>query len=431
MRMVKLGEILTESKIESTNPDPDRRITVKLFLKGIEKRPHEAGVEGATKYFTRKAGQFIYGKQNLFKGAFGIIPKELDGFDSSSDIPAFDVREDCLPEWLYYFLKQGDFYKTLESIATGTGSRRIQPSRLFEIEMPLPDIHEQKKIIRESINSEEKFNVLFKEFQQQVHLISKLRESILQDAIYGKLSRQSENRENAIALLQKIKNEKIELGLKEKELPTIKENEVPFKLPTGWLWCRLGDICVKIGSGSTPRGGRAVYKSEGIKFLRSQNVYNDGLFFDNVAYIDKTTHSKMSATKVLPNDILLNITGGSIGRSALVPEDFDEANVSQHVTIIRLANGLQNKFIHNIILSPYFQDKIMEVQTGGNREGLAKKNMELMLIPLPPLSEQKDIVAKVDELMQLCNGLEKEIVNSQQFVKKLMQNILKEAFRKN
>ena len=102
-KKVKLGSVLTESKIESANPNPDKRITVRLNVKGVEKRPFEAGVEGGTKYYIRKAGQFIYGKQNLFKGAFGIVPTELDGFESSQDIPAFDVNKICLPEWLFYF----------------------------------------------------------------------------------------------------------------------------------------------------------------------------------------------------------------------------------------------------------------------------------------------------------------------------------------
>ena len=107
-KKVKLGDILIESKDESAKSDPDKRITVRLNIKGVEKRAFEPGIEGATKYYVRKARQFIYGKQNLFKGAFGIIPKELDGFESSSDIPAFDVSSECLPQWLFYFLKQGD-----------------------------------------------------------------------------------------------------------------------------------------------------------------------------------------------------------------------------------------------------------------------------------------------------------------------------------
>ena len=125
MKTIKLGQLWKESKIESTNPDSDKRIKVKLNVQGVEKRPDKNDQKGATKYFIRKAGQFIYGKQNFHKGAFGIVSKELDNFESSSDIPAFDIIEGCSPEWLFYYFKQGDFYRELEKYSKGTGSRRL------------------------------------------------------------------------------------------------------------------------------------------------------------------------------------------------------------------------------------------------------------------------------------------------------------------
>ena len=146
---VKLGTLLTESKIISQNPNPDNRIRVKLNLMGIEKRPLTKDKKGATKYYIRKAGQFIYGKQNLHKGAFGIIPEELDGFESSLDIPAFDVDQSCYPEWIYYFFRKSDFYLNLENLAKGVGSKRIQPKQIFDLEIYLPTKKEQRKILDE------------------------------------------------------------------------------------------------------------------------------------------------------------------------------------------------------------------------------------------------------------------------------------------
>jgi type I restriction enzyme S subunit len=238
---------------------------------------------------------------------------------------------------------------------------------------------------------------------------------ILQLAIQGKLTsewrKKSTTNDSANNLLKQVELEKrllIKSGkLKsERQLPVVEEESEPFSLPAGWTWTRLGTICIKIGSGSTPRGGKDVYKSEGIKFIRSQNVYNEGLVFKNVAYIDNATHARMQGTKVLADDILLNITGGSIGRCALVPNPFDEANVSQHVTIVRLASVLENEFVHLLMMSPFFQDYIMLTQTGGNREGLAKKNMELMLVPLAPLPEQRAIIEIVKQLFTEVDQLE-------------------------
>lgn len=180
----------------------------------------------------------------------------------------------------------------------------------------------------------------------------------------------------------------------------------PFPLPSSWSWVRLEDLTVKLGAGSTPLGGKKVYQSAGIKFLRSQNVWNDGLRLGDVAFIDEKTHAEMRGTWVEPGDILLNITGASIGRSAVVPDGFDAANVSQHVAIVRLADKRSRRFVHLCITSPYFQRRVMDVQVGVSREGLSMKRLRDFVIPLPPPDEQKHIVAKVDQLMALCDELE-------------------------
>lgn len=257
--------------------------------------------------------------------------------------------------------------------------------------------------------------------------VTDLKNVVLELAIRGKLIKQDQDQsaESEYEFIKYAKSivdkNKVNSKLNDKQ---ITKNEVPFKLPENWIWVRLGNICSKIGSGSTPRGGKNVYQSEGVKFIRSQNVYNSGLIFENVVFIDSITHKKMINTKVISNDLLLNITGGSIGRCALVPKDFDEANVSQHVTIVRLLPDIDHKFVHRFILSPYFQKKIMQVQTGANREGLAKKNMELMLVPLPPYNEQKKISNRVDELFNLCDRLDDFIEQSSKKQSQILNAVL-------
>jgi len=187
---------------------------------------------------------------------------------------------------------------------------------------------------------------------------------------------------------------------------------------------------MRIGSGSTPRGGKETYISDGIKFIRSQNVWNNGLKLDNIAYISKEIHNKMSYTCVMPKDILLNITGASIARSCLVPDNFDEGNVNQHVSIIRLINVDIRNYLHLSIISPYFFNSIMSIQVGISREGLSKKNLELFLVPIPPLNEQKRIVAKVDQLLKLCDKLEERLNNANKLSAELMESALNGEGRK-
>ena len=241
--------------------------------------------------------------------------------------------------------------------------------------------------------------------------IARLRELILTLAVQGKLVRQDPTDEPASVLLERIRAEKARLVRegrirKEKPLAAIAEEEKPFALPVGWEWARLNQLLTKIGAGSTPLGGKEVYVSEGIKFLRSQNVWNDGLRLTDVAYIKPETHRKMSGTVVLAGDILFNITGASIGRCAIVPVSFDEANVSQHVTIIRPTLPTVTCYLHLVLISPHVQQTVMDVQVGVSREGLSIGKLGQFLVPIPPLAEQSRIVTRVEELMAVCDTLE-------------------------
>ncbi|PYE38459.1 restriction endonuclease subunit S [Psychrobacter fozii] len=251
----------------------------------------------------------------------------------------------------------------------------------------------------------------------ELYGITKLRELILELAVRGKLVPQDDNDEPASVLLEKISDEKAYL-IKEGEikktklLPELTEDEKPFESPQGWCFYRLGDLVEKLGSGSTPRGGRNAYVSEGIPFLRSQNVRNEGLDDSDIAYISSETHQRMNNTIVYPGDILLNITGASLGRTIIFPNTYPEANVSQHVTIIRLIDPNITPFIYLCIRSPLLQKIVWERQVGMAIEGLSKKVLELFEIPIPPLAEQKRVVAKVDELMMLCDQLEQQTESS-------------------
>ena len=185
--------------------------------------------------------------------------------------------------------------------------------------------------------------------------------------------------------------------------PKCIEDEIPFELPKGWVWARMSCITSKIGSGSTPRGGAKVYVESGVPFLRSQNVYNDGLRLNDVAYIDESTNSSKSVSIVNGNDLLLNITGGSIGRCAIVPRDFPTANVNQHVMIVRLINRDCVSYLHAFITSDYLQRLILRRQLGSGRGGLSAETFSSFIVPIPPLAEQRRIVEKVEEIFALVD----------------------------
>lgn len=164
-----------------------------------------------------------------------------------------------------------------------------------------------------------------------------------------------------------------------------------------WPKVPLKYLASKIGSGKTPRGGAEVYSASGVMLLRSQNVHFDGLRLEDVVYIDENMDEEMASTRIQPNDVLLNITGASIGRCAVVPEVFGPANVNQHVCIIRpIYERLLPVFLNLVLQSSTIQGEIRFGENGSSREGLNFEQVGAFEIPLPSIFEQSAIVLKVD-----------------------------------
>ena len=255
-----------------------------------------------------------------------------------------------------------------------------------------------------------------------------LRQKILDLAIHGKLVPQDPNDEPASVLLERIKAEKERL-IKEGKIKRSKKSakssdtphyeQMPFEVPDSWEWTTIGNLCSKIGSGSTPKGSN--YSSEGVLFFRSQNVHNDGILLDDIKYISDEVHQSMIGTEVLPNDLLLNITGGSLGRCAIVPNEIDKGNVSQHVCILRPII-ISSNYFHALILSTFFS-KSMKI-TGSGREGLPKYNLEQMMFPLPPLAEQHRIVTEIERWFFLIDIIESSKEDLQTAIKQAKNKIL-------
>jgi len=160
---------------------------------------------------------------------------------------------------------------------------------------------------------------------------------------------------------------------------------------------RIKDIAAKITSGVTPDGGASGYLDNGIPLLRSQNVHFDGLRLDDVAYISAETHASMRGSQLRPRDVLLNITGASIGRCTFVPEGFAEGNVNQHVCIIRPGPCVEYKYLAAFISSSMGQDQILSTFTGASRQGLSHSDLGLIRIPFPKLKVQQELVAKIEQ----------------------------------
>ena len=190
-----------------------------------------------------------------------------------------------------------------------------------------------------------------------------------------------------------------------------------------WKMCTIGELITKVGSGVTPRGGEAVYKTEGHPFVRSQNVGN--LLLDDIAFIDEETHLRQKNTELQFNDVLLNITGASIGRSALVDKQIVGGNVNQHVCIIRTKENLVPSFICSFLLSNYGQRQIDSFQAGGNRQGLNFEQIKSIKITIPSKDEQIKIAKLLRAIDERIATQNKIIEKLQSLIKGLNDHILK------
>ncbi|MBV5306466.1 MAG: restriction endonuclease subunit S [Desulfobulbaceae bacterium] len=181
-------------------------------------------------------------------------------------------------------------------------------------------------------------------------------------------------------------------------------------LPPGWEFKTLDDLTIRLGSGITPTGGSEVYKGEGIIFIRSQNVTNNGLNLSDVVYIDNKIHQSMTRSEVLPFDVLLNITGASIGRCCFMPEGLGTANQNQHVCTIRLTNAnlYDAKILTSILSSPIGQQQIFRLNAGGNREGLNYQQLRTFQVPWPTSLERSKIariLTTIDSFIMKTEGV--------------------------
>jgi len=196
-------------------------------------------------------------------------------------------------------------------------------------------------------------------------------------------------------------------------------------IPADWNLHSLGELTTKIGSGITPTGGEKVYKFKGHPFVRSQNVGNGSLLLDNIVYIDDRIHNRFRSTEIKSGDVLLNITGASIGRSAVANDFLVGGNINQHVCILRPNNNILNPhFLSFFLLSNQGQKQIDSYQAGGNRQGLNNNQVRSIKIPVPSIDEQRAIAEVLIDVDNLLLSLEELIAKKRAIKQAVMQALL-------
>jgi type I restriction enzyme, S subunit len=200
----------------------------------------------------------------------------------------------------------------------------------------------------------------------------------------------------------------------------------------GWMKNKLAALTTKIGSGATPRGGEESYKSEGISLIRSLNVHDFGFRYRKLAFLDDAQANELSNVEVQPCDVLLNITGASVARCCIVPEDVLPARVNQHVSIIRpIADKLDANFLHYLLISKTYKDQLLQTgsEGGSTRQAITKAQIQDFTIEYPAtIAEQKAIVVKLDTMLIETHRLESLYQRKLATLDELKKILLHQAF---
>ena len=360
--------------------------------------------------------------------------------------------------YLHQYLQ---FYKdtVLVPLMKGAANVSLSMKDIAGVEVPLPPIKKQCELSAMFVSLQEKSLEFKKETDKQVEYVKLLRQNILQEAIEGKLTaawrkqhpvQKGDPDYDAEALFEQIQNEKYHTDLfapngahakkaksvssepirvtrKEKSLPPITEDEIPFEIPTGWKWVRLGEIVENITSGS--REWAKYYSDTGAIFLRMGNLSRESyeLRLDNIQHVRVPESSEGKRTRLLPFDLLFSITA-EIGNLGLIPKDFPEAYINQHTARIRFAQLVkQSLYFANALLAPGIR-KLYLPNAHGMKNSFRLDTLSFIPIPLPPLAEQKEIVARVEKHLQTITQLETQIATRESLTKQLMQGLLKDTF---
>ena len=362
------GSALTKSMFVPKSED-----TVKVYEQqhAINKK-HTLGTYYITReYFEDSMSGFEVQPGDIIVSCAGtigetyIMPEDMEQGIINQALMRVSLIPSIYDKFFLYYFDYG-LKKAAKEESNGSAIKNIPPFNVMKNWLfPITSIQEQRRIvgnIEKMYQWIDTIDVLQMQYSSDLEV---LKSKIIDAGIQGKLTEQLPEDGTAEELLERIAKEKKQL-IKEKKikatkaLPEITEDEIPFEIPVNWKWVRLADICSKITSGNTPAGGSkgGAYVTEGNCFFREQNIYNDGIHYEGMVYITDELLATRENSTVLPQDILLNITGGSIGRCALIPDDFSKGSINQHILIIRVIEPEIRQYIHKCLCSPYYQKLI-------------------------------------------------------------------------
>ena len=347
-------------------------------------------------------GQVLYSKLRPYLKKILIAP---DNGICTPELVPFNTYL-VYANYIVYVLRSPHIDYVVNSVTYGVKMPRVGTETMVNLLIPLPPLSEQKRIvakIEELLPLIGRYAVAYEKLEQfNAKFPEDIKKSILQYAIQGKLVEQRAEEGTGEELYQQIQTEKQHLIAekkikKEKTLPEIAEDEVPFDIPESWKWCRMSSLGIT-QTGNTPSKAHPEYQGKDIPFITPGDILDGGICYENQAL----SIAGMKVARICEAGSILQVCiGGSISKVAMT---------KQRVTFNQQINSItpfccDNRYIYYVMMSLYFS-KTMKEKAGGTATPIINRGIwNTLLLPLPPLAEQKRIVAKIEELLPLCEQL--------------------------
>jgi len=347
------------------------------------------------------------------------------------------------PRWLMYTINSPDFRGAISEYERGTTRKRISRTNLGLIHFPLPPVAEQKRIVAKVEALLTRVNAARARLAKVPAILKRFRQSVLAAACSGQLTADwradhptTASTERRRELLAKDREDQIKTnwrpgGRRTRARSPLHLSYNPVEeTPAEWLWCTFDEGTTLITKGSSPGWQGFDYQTAGVLFVRSQNVRWGTVDLTDKTFLPQRFNDEHAGSIIHTNDVLLNLVGASIGRSAVAPDETDGANCNQAVGIIRPVSGhLLPRWAMWYLLSCGAQEHIASTKADVARANFNLDDIRPMPLVLPPITEQSEIVRCVEALFTLADRIEARVQAATARVEKITQAILAKAFR--
>ena len=356
----RLGDYIREVNVRNRDLKVTNLLGVSISKEFMPSIANTIGTDMSAYKIVEK-GQFAYGPVTSRNGDKVSIAL-LDEYDNAIISQAYTVFEvidhkQLLPEYLMMWFRRPEFDRYARFHSHGSAREIFDWDELCDVMLPIPSFTRQREIVSE-------YETLTNRIRLNEQMIQNLEATA--QALYRKTFVDNIDKEN---------------------------------LPKGWRMGTLGEVCSKIGSGATPKGGKGSYGKTGVSLIRSMNVFDMNFCYEELAHISDKQAALLDGVTVIEKDILFNITGASVARCCMVPKDVLPARVNQHVMIIRSKEDFMQYYILCVLCSKDAKRSLLGMsQSGSTREAITKSEIESFEIMIPPKGILKDFTNKTDTI---------------------------------